>query len=61
MGVNLPNATTRSVFVFEVASGTVLRSRTVTSSSSVLSVSPDGSRFMTGLTMFDTGTLTVLA
>ena len=61
MGVNLPNATTRSVFVFEVASGTVLRSRTVTSSSSVLSVSPDGSKFMTGLTLFDTETLSVLA
>src|SRR5687768_13862352 len=61
MGVNLPNATTRSVFVFEVASGTVLRSRTVTSSSSVLSVAPDGSKFMTGLTLFDAATLTVLA
>lgn len=61
IGANIPNATTRALFVYEVASGTVLRSRTVTNVSSVLSVSPDGSRFMAGLTLFDTETLQVLA
>jgi uncharacterized protein (TIGR03437 family) len=61
IGVNIPNAANRAVFVFEVASGTVLRSRTVAGVSSVLSVAPDGSKFMAGLTLFDTETLTVLA
>ena len=61
IGLNNPNATTRLVFVYEVASGSVLRSRSVTSISSVLSVSEDGSRFMAGLTLFDTMTLAVIA
>ena len=61
IGVNIPNNNSRSVFVFEVASGTILRTRSVTNVSSVLAVSPDGSRFMTGLTLFDTDTLEVLA
>ncbi len=60
IGVNLPNNNQRSVFVFEVASGTVLRSRLINNISSVLSVSADGSRFMAGLTLFDTATLTIL-
>ena len=61
VGLNNPSASTRQVFVFEVASGTVLRSRSVTSISSVLSVSHDGSRFMAGLTLFDTASLNVIA
>ena len=61
VGLNNPNNTSRLVFVFEVASGTVLRSRTVTSISSVLSVAPDGSRFMAGLSLFDTATLAIVA
>jgi uncharacterized protein (TIGR03437 family) len=61
IGVNIPNAAARSVFVFEVASGIVLRSRTVQGVSSVLSVAPDGSKFMAGLSLFDTQTLTILA
>ena len=62
VGVNIPTgATTRNVFVYEVASGTVLRSRTVSSATSVLSVAPDGSKFMAGLTLFETATLQVLA
>lgn len=61
VGVNIPNNTSRSVFVYEVASGTVLRSRTVTNVSSVLSVSPDGKKFMSGLSLFDLETLEVLA
>lgn len=61
IGMNVPNAQARAVFVYEVESGTVLRSRTVQGVSSVLSVSPEGSKFMAGLTLFDTATLTVLA
>jgi len=61
IGLNNPTTTTRQVFVYEVASGSVLRSRSVTSISGVLAVSDDGSRFMAGLTLFDTMTLAVVA
>jgi YVTN family beta-propeller protein len=61
IGVNIPNNNSRAVFVFEVASGTVLRSRVVNNVSSVLSVSHDGAKFMAGLTLFETATLQVLA
>ncbi len=60
VGVNLPNNTTRAVFVYEVESGTVLRSRTLTGASSVLAIAPDSSRFMAGLSLFDLQTLEVL-
>jgi YVTN family beta-propeller protein len=50
-----------TLFVYESASGVVLNSRTVTGQSSVLSVSPDGSKFMAGSTLYDTATLAVLA
>lgn len=49
------------VFVYEVYSASVLRSRTVTGQSTVLSVSPDGARFMAGYTLYDTATLNVMA
>ena len=61
VGVNLPNTAQRVVFVYESASGAVLASRTVGSISSVVSVSPDNRRFMSGLSLFDTRTLEVLA
>src|SRR5713101_5889043 len=61
IGVNNTAANTRSVFVYEVASSTVLRARTVNFISNVLSISPDGKKFMAGLTLFETDTLTVLA
>ncbi|MBI1790873.1 MAG: PD40 domain-containing protein, partial [Acidobacteria bacterium] len=61
IGVNNINANTRFVFVYEAASGTVLRARTAGNVSNVLSVSPDGSKFMAGLTLFETDTLSVLA
>jgi YVTN family beta-propeller protein len=48
------------VFVYEVQSASILRSRTVTGQSTVLSVSPDGSRFMAGYTLYDTATLNVI-
>ncbi len=61
VGVNIPNNNQRVVFVYEVASGIVLRSRAVNNISSVLSVSPDGKKFMSGLTLFDLETLEILA
>ncbi|MBI4875042.1 MAG: hypothetical protein HY822_10465 [Acidobacteria bacterium] len=61
IGLNAPNNNARAVFVYETASGTVTRSRTVTGLSTVLSISPEGSKFMAGLTLFETETLTVLA
>ncbi len=61
VGINIPNNATRTVFLFEVASGTVLRSRTVNGVSSVLSISPDASRFMAGLVLFEAETLAVMA
>jgi uncharacterized protein (TIGR03437 family) len=48
------------LFVYEVASGTVLRSRMVTGLRAILSASTDGSRFMAGPFLFDTQTLTIL-
>lgn len=61
VGVNMPSNTLRAVFVYEVASATVLRSRAFGNISSVLSISPDGKRFLSGLTLFDVDTLNVLA
>lgn len=49
------------LFVYEVASGTILRSRTVAGQSTVFSMAPDGSRFMAGYTMYETSTLSVIA
>jgi DNA-binding beta-propeller fold protein YncE len=49
------------LFIYETASGTILRSRTVTGQSTVLSIAPDGSRFMAGFTLYDTATLGVIA
>lgn len=64
IGMVAINQTTTSaqttLFVYEAASGTVLRNRTVTGQSTVLSISPDGSRFMAGSTMYDTSTLAVI-
>jgi YVTN family beta-propeller protein len=49
------------VFVYEVFSGSVLRSRTVTGQSTVLSISPDGAAFMAGFTLYEMESLNVLA
>lgn len=54
------NTAQTTLFVYEVASGTVVRSRTVTGQSTILSMSPDGSRFMAGSTLYDTATLAVI-
>ena len=61
VGVITPTNASTYIFVYEVASGVVLRNRTVSGSSTVLSVSVDGSRFMAGMTMYDTATLGVIA
>ena len=61
IGVNGFNNTQRVVFVYESASGSVIRSRIVNDTSTVLSVSPDGAKFMMGLRLFEAETLTVLA
>ena len=61
IGMNSPTANSTVVFVHEVASGTVLRVRLVPGLSTVMSVSPDGSRFMAGLRLFETATLNMLA
>ncbi len=61
VGVNMPVAGSPTVFVYESASNTVLRSRIVAGSSTVLAISDDGTRFMCGPDLFDTATLQVLA
>jgi YVTN family beta-propeller protein len=54
------NGNSTYLFVYEVASGTILRSRSVGGQSSVLSMSPDGERIMAGFTMYDVATLAVV-
>ena len=61
VGVITPTAGSTYIFVYEVASGVILRNRTTSGQSSVLSMSPDGSRFMAGFTLYDTATLAVVA
>jgi YVTN family beta-propeller protein len=60
VGVITPTSSTTYVFVYEVASGVVLQNRTISGASSVLSMAPDGSRFMAGFTMFDITTLAIV-
>ena len=60
VGIFSPTAATTYMFVYEVSSGTILRSRTVTGQSTVLAMSPDGSRFMAGYTLYDVATLSAL-
>jgi uncharacterized protein (TIGR03437 family) len=64
VGININSivgAGQRAVFVYETASGTVLRSRLIQNSSSVLSVSADGGRFMAGLSLLESSSLAILA
>ena len=55
------NNSATTLFVYEVASGTILRNRNTHGQSTTLSLSPDGSRFMAGFTLYDTSTLAVVA
>ena len=61
IGVNQLANSTRTVFVFDVASSTVLASRNIAGASPILAVSPDGSEFLSGSMLFETSTLLVLA
>ena len=61
VGAHLLANNTRTVFVFDPNSSTVLRSRNVPVVSPVLAVSGDGSRFLSGSWLFETSTLLVLA
>ncbi|MBS1873115.1 MAG: hypothetical protein JSU00_07860 [Acidobacteria bacterium] len=62
VGVSVTNNSASTVlYVYEVASGVVLASRTVTGQSSVLGMAPDGSRFMAGYSLYETSTLNVIA
>ncbi|MFN0169008.1 MAG: hypothetical protein ACKV22_21490 [Bryobacteraceae bacterium] len=60
-GVNNVGGNRRIVFVYEVVSATVLRLRNVASVSNVLAVAPDASKFMVGLSLFESESLIVLA
>ena len=51
----------RTVFVYDVAAATVLRSRTVPVITPILAVSPDGTRFFSGPFLFDTQSLAIIA
>jgi len=53
------NTAQTAMFVYEVASGTILRNRTVTGQSTVLAMSPDGGKYMAGSSQYDFGTLNV--
>jgi YVTN family beta-propeller protein len=53
------NTAQTTMFVYEVASGTILRNRTVTGQSTVLAMSPDGARVMAGSSQYDFGTMNV--
>jgi YVTN family beta-propeller protein len=61
VGTVTPTNGSTYVFVYEVASGIVLRNRTISGASSVLSMAPDGSKFMAGFSLFDMATLAVIA
>ena len=61
VGVITPTNSNTYIFVYEVASGVILRNRTTSGQSSVIAMAPDGSRFMAGFTMYDTATLSVVA
>jgi DNA-binding beta-propeller fold protein YncE len=60
VGVVTPTANSYYMFVYEVASGVILRNRTVQGQSSVLAMSADGSTFMAGMTLYNTLTLAVI-
>jgi uncharacterized protein (TIGR03437 family) len=64
IGNNITSTSTtngRVVFVYDTTSATVLRSRIVANLSNVLTVSPDGSKFMAGPALFDMATLAIVA
>src|SRR5207247_9353380 len=58
IGVHM-QAASRAVWVFDVAASTVLASRLLGGTSSMLAVSPDASRFLSGPFLFETSSLLV--
>ncbi len=59
-GVNAPATGSATVFVYETASGTVLRSRAIAGSSIALAISDDGTRILSGVNLFDASSLRLL-
>lgn len=57
----ISNGASTVAYQYEVDSGTVLQSRTVTGSSSTMSMSPDAASFMAGFTLYGTANLNVIA
>src|SRR5664280_1140087 len=51
----------QTAFVYETASASILRSRSLSNISTVLSVNSDGSKFMSGLSLFNASTLAIVA
>ena len=61
VAINQTAATAQTtLFLYEVSSGIVLKNRTVTGQSTILSMMPDGTRFMAGSTLYDSRSLAVL-
>jgi uncharacterized protein (TIGR03437 family) len=60
-GVNTPAAGGSTVYVYEAASRTVLRSRTVVGATTTVAISDDGTRVISGSFLFDAGTMQILA
>ncbi len=58
---SITNNTATVVYQYEVASGTILESRTVTGQSSIMAMAPDGASFMAGFTLYGTASLNVIA
>jgi uncharacterized protein (TIGR03437 family) len=61
VGVHVLANNTRTVFVYDTASATVLGSRNIAGNSPVLAVSADGSKFLSGPLLFESSTMLVLA
>lgn len=58
---SITNNTATVVYQYEVDSGTILESRTVTGQSSIMAMAPDGASFMAGFTLYGTANLNVIA
>jgi uncharacterized protein (TIGR03437 family) len=61
IGVHVLANNTRTVFVYDAESSTVLASRNIQAISPILAVSPDGSKFLSGPLLFETSSMLVLA
>jgi uncharacterized protein (TIGR03437 family) len=55
------SATQRALFIYEVASASLLRSRIIGETSNILTIAPDASKAVAGLRLYDSWTLQVLA